>query len=166
MSSESKCPFSGGQPAPRPRSNRDWWPNQLNLGVLRQRSPLGNPMDPGFDYAKAFANLDLADFSCRHLVVEDIWIPLGEALLIERFQPLWNVVVDGFGNHDPGAGRHSGQRPLWDVVHPGRPWAGKLRENTRPLPAILDSIARSLAGLTTADLPAEAQRAEADSDER
>ena len=60
MSSESKCPFSGGQPAPRPRSNRDWWPNQLNLGVLRQRSPLGNPMDPGFDCAKAFANLDLA----------------------------------------------------------------------------------------------------------
>ena len=111
-------------------------------------------------------NLDLADFHCRYLVVEDIWIPLGESLLIERFQPLWNVVVDGFGNHDPGAGRHSGQRPLWDVVHPGRPWAERLRENQRSLLAILSAIAQALAGLPTAMLSEKAQRAEATSDEQ
>lgn len=71
------------------------------------------------------ANLDLANFTCRHLVVDDIWIPLGESLLIQRYEPLWNQVVEGFGNHTPGAGRFAGQRPLWDELHPGRPWAEK-----------------------------------------
>jgi catalase-peroxidase len=54
--SETKCPFkhtSGGG-----TSNRDWWPSQLRLETLHQRSPLSNPMDGDFDYAKAFASLD------------------------------------------------------------------------------------------------------------
>lgn len=50
-------------------------------------------------------NLELSDFLCRYLVVDDIWIPLGESLLIERFVPVWNSTIDGFGNHDPGSGR-------------------------------------------------------------
>ncbi len=45
--------------ATRPRTNRDWWPNQLNLNVLHQHSPRGNPMGEDFDYAEAFASLDL-----------------------------------------------------------------------------------------------------------
>jgi len=44
----------------RPRTNRDWWPNQLDLQVLHQHAPGANPMDPGFDYAKEFAKLDVA----------------------------------------------------------------------------------------------------------
>lgn len=71
-------------------------------------------------------NLDLADFSCRYLVVDDIWIPLGEALLIQRFSPLWNQIVEGFGNHDPGSGRAAQKRSPWDTIHPGRPWAARL----------------------------------------
>ncbi|MFD3679119.1 catalase/peroxidase HPI [Streptomyces sp. NPDC058613] len=43
----------------RPRSNRDWWPDQLDLQVLHQHSPLADPMGAGFDYAKEFATLDL-----------------------------------------------------------------------------------------------------------
>jgi hypothetical protein len=70
------------------------------------------------------------DFSCRYLVVDDIWIPLGESLLITRFSPLWNLLLDGFGNHDPGAGRHNGLVPKWDVLHPGRAWASKCRPRT------------------------------------
>lgn len=50
-----KCPFSGRQHV----SNRDWWPNQLNLKILRQNSSLADPMDPDFDYAAAFEKLDL-----------------------------------------------------------------------------------------------------------
>ena len=46
--------------------------------------------------------LDLKDFRFRYLVLDEIWVPLGENILIETFQPVWNVVVDGFGNHDPG----------------------------------------------------------------
>ena len=70
-------------------------------------------------------NLDLADFHCRYLLVDDIWIPLGESLLITLHCPLWNQKLDGFGNHDPGKGRYNQLRSLWDVVHPGREWAGR-----------------------------------------
>uniref|UniRef100_A0AB74UQ24 Eco29kI family restriction endonuclease n=1 Tax=Halomonas phage vB_HboP_4908 TaxID=3350578 RepID=A0AB74UQ24_9VIRU len=70
-------------------------------------------------------NLQLEDFFYRFLVVDDIWIPLGESLLIAKFSPIWNHLIDGFGNHDPGSGRHKGLRPRWDVLHPGRPWADK-----------------------------------------
>jgi len=77
------------------------------------------------DSIRAASNLDIADFHCRFLVVDDIWIPLGESLLIARFTPVWNSLIDGFGNHDPGKGRHAGLRPRWDVLHPGRPWADR-----------------------------------------
>ncbi|MEL6815424.1 MAG: catalase/peroxidase HPI [Cyanobacteria bacterium J06598_3] len=62
MSSESKCPFMSGPTkatAGRGTSNRDWWPNQLNLNILHQHSPSGNPMGGVFDYAEAFKRLDL-----------------------------------------------------------------------------------------------------------
>ena len=60
---QSKCPFSGGQvkqSAGRGTQNQQWWPNQLNLSILRQHSALSDPMDPDFDYAKAFKSLDFA----------------------------------------------------------------------------------------------------------
>jgi Eco29kI restriction endonuclease len=76
-------------------------------------------------------NLSLDHFSCRYLVVDDIWIPLGESLLIEAFAPLWNRVLDGFGNHDPGKGRYQQQRSPWDVIHPGRSWAERLQPCSR-----------------------------------
>ena len=58
----SKCPFMGGalkQTAGNGTRNRDWWPNQLKLNILRQHSLLSNPMDAAFDYAAAFKTLDL-----------------------------------------------------------------------------------------------------------
>ncbi len=58
-----KCPFSGGtlnHIAGSGTSNRDWWPNQLNLGILRQHSSLSDPMGEDFDYAAEFNSLDLA----------------------------------------------------------------------------------------------------------
>ena len=62
MTTESRCPFSGrartnavaGAP-----SNADWWPNQLNLNILHQHSPLSNPMGQAFNYAEEFRSLDL-----------------------------------------------------------------------------------------------------------
>ena len=79
---------------------------------------------------KTVNNLDIEHFVCRYLVVEDIWIPLGESLLIARFAPLWNTTVTGFGNHTPGKGRKGTTRPRWDVLHPGRKWAAKLDAST------------------------------------
>jgi catalase-peroxidase len=58
MSTESKCPFNHA--AGGGTTNRDWWPNQLNLKILHQHSSLADPMDEGFDYAKAFKSLDFA----------------------------------------------------------------------------------------------------------
>ncbi len=61
-SSGGKCPFMHGQPRHTiqgGRSNRDWWPNQLNVKILHQHSAKSNPMDKGFDYAAAFKTLDL-----------------------------------------------------------------------------------------------------------
>ena len=71
-------------------------------------------------------NLDLAEFQVRYLVVEPVWITLAERFLIDRFQPLWNTVIDGFGDHTPGKGRSNMRRPRWDIVHPGRSWAAGL----------------------------------------
>jgi catalase-peroxidase len=56
MSEESKCPVTGGA---RVHTNRDWWPNQMNLQVLHQHSNLSDPMGEAFDYAKEFKSLDL-----------------------------------------------------------------------------------------------------------
>jgi len=68
-------------------------------------------------------NLELVDFQCRYLCVQHLWIPLAEQVLVSKFQPVWNVVLDGFGNHPPGSGRRGMRRPRWDILHPGRPWA-------------------------------------------
>ena len=89
-------------------------------------------------------NLDLADFRFRHLVVEDIWIPLGESLLIRRFQPLWNSVVQGFGLNDPGSRRYGGDRSDWDQIHPGRSWRDRMVEH-RSTDEILDDVRARLA---------------------
>jgi catalase-peroxidase len=63
MSTESKCPFHAAQ-GPRAtqgtRSNRDWWPNQLNLAILHQHAPASNPMGQAFDYKREFKKLDYA----------------------------------------------------------------------------------------------------------
>ncbi len=62
VNDEPKCPFSGAKPkqtAGAGTSNRDWWPNQLKLNILRQHSPLSNPMGEWFNYAEQFNSLDL-----------------------------------------------------------------------------------------------------------
>ena len=69
MSNESKCPVVGGarmSAVAGARTNADWWPNQLNLKILNQHSPLSNPMDKAFNYAEEFKSLDL------HAVIQDL----------------------------------------------------------------------------------------------
>ena len=62
MSNEAQCPFSNGAKrhgTANARTNADWWPAQLNLKVLHAHAPLSSPLEPTFDYAKAFNALDL-----------------------------------------------------------------------------------------------------------
>ena len=85
-------------------------------------------------------NLNPQDFYCRFLVVDDIWIPLTESLLIEKFKPLWNRCIDGFGNHDPGSGRYNQQQSPWDSIHEGRSWATKLKPNALSKEQLLEKV--------------------------
>jgi hypothetical protein len=110
--------------------------------------PLFNRLMEHAESINTVSNLDIKDFSCRFLVVDDIWIPLGESLLIARFSPIWNALIDGFGNHDPGAGRYNGMRPRWDVLHPGRSWAAKCKdrpETAKDIAKEVESYLRSFA---------------------
>jgi len=99
--------------------------------------------------------LDLADFVCQYLVVDDIWIPLGESLMIRVFQPIWNLLIPGIGNHPPGSGRTKQKRSHWDVVHPGRSWADDLPPNPKSKEAILANLAAFLSGKEAEITPEE-----------
>ena len=90
-------------------------------------------------------NLSVKDFACRYLVVDEIWIPLGESLLIEMFSPIWNRLIDGFGNHDPGSGSYRQQRSPWDVLHPGRTFAEKLQPHSKTDIELLKAVAAFVA---------------------
>ena len=93
---------------------------------------------------KLAQSLEITDFYCRFLVVDDIWIPLAESMLIERFEPVWNRVLDGFGNHDPGKGRHQGRMPQWDCLHSGRPWAERLQPCMHTAEQLMDRVKKYL----------------------
>lgn len=142
--------------AERNRDNRFELPIYVGKAVPAgaRKGAFGLGLEPGkalfnrlSDHAKSIEqaeNLNLADFYCRFLVVDDIWIPLGESLLIAKFSPLWNQWVDGFGNHDPGKGRYNQERSRWDVLHPGRPFASKCADRRESLDQIMLDVAARL----------------------
>jgi len=82
MDDKTKCPFSGGKPAP---SNRDWWPSHLDVQVLHGNSSLSDPMGKDFDYAREFKTLDL------NAVVKDL-----HALMTES-QEWWPADFGHYG---------------------------------------------------------------------
>jgi len=82
MDDKTKCPFTGG----RGPANRDWWPDQLDLGVLHQQSSLSDPMGEEFDYAKEFKSLDL------NAVIKDLHGVMTDS------QPWWPA---DFGHYGP-----------------------------------------------------------------
>jgi len=156
---------------------RGAFPNYKPLSLLNQREPAhpiyvgkavpkggrkGASMDASLDSTalskrllehkasiECVESLRIKDFTYRCLVVDDIWISLGETLVIQRFQPLWNQVVDGFGNHDPGAGRYGGMRPPWDELHPGRTWAARCQPPKLTRKEILKMVDDYMATLTS-----------------
>lgn len=91
----------------------------------------------------AVSNLSISDFSCRLMIFEDAgsdMISTIEATLIKLFKPLWNVSLDGFGNHDPGKGRYQQAKSDWDVIHAGRAFAEKCQGRSNSETSILKRI--------------------------
>src|SRR6266481_3493404 len=102
QSTESKCPFNHGASAP---TNRDWWPNQVDLQVLHQHSNLSDPMGEEFDYAKEFKSLDLnAVIKDLHALMTDSqdWWPAD----FGHYGPLFiRMAWHGAGTYRIGDGR-------------------------------------------------------------
>jgi Eco29kI restriction endonuclease len=91
------------------------------------------------------AGLSPEEFMCRFVILEDEgsdMISTIEAALIKLNQPLWNVAVDGFGNHDPGQGRYEQAKSDWDVIHPGRPWTERCNGVSKDESVISSNIER------------------------
>ena len=68
----------------------------------------------------------------------------GESLPIEWFKTLWNILIDGFGNHPPGKRRARQYRSRWDTLHPGRAWAARLPANPNESPSDLQKMVGDL----------------------
>jgi hypothetical protein len=90
----------------------------------------------------AAENLEPDDFKVKCMVLDGDEAGLigpVEAALIRKFEPLWNTMIDGFGNHTPGVGRFEQAKSGWDVLHPGRAWADRCKGKP---PAYDDLVAR------------------------
>src|SRR6266404_4243699 len=121
MATETKCPFAG-TPA---HTNREWWPNQLDVQVLHQHSTLSNPMGEAFDYAKEFKTLDL------NAVIKDL-----NAVMTDS-QDWWPADFGHYGGlfirmawHSAGTYR----------IHDGRGGAGAGQQRFAPLNSWPDNI--------------------------
>jgi catalase-peroxidase len=119
MATEAKCPFAGGT------TNRDWWPNQLDLRVLHQNSSLSNPMGEEFDYAKEFKSLDL------DAVIKDL-----HALMTDS-QDWWPA---DFGHYGPLLIRMAWHGAGTYRIGDGRGGAGSGQQRFAPLNSWPDNV--------------------------
>jgi len=121
MNDEGKCPFNHGalkQGAGSGTGNRDWWPNQLKLNILRQHSSLSNPMGEKFNYAKEFKSLDLST------VKKDI------VKLMTTSQDWWPA---DYGHYGPFFIRMAWHSAGTYRIHDGRGGAGSGTQRFAPL---------------------------------
>jgi catalase-peroxidase len=122
-STEGKCPVAHG--ARRPQSNSDWWPNQLNLNVLHQHSPLSDPMGKEFNYAQQFKSLDI------NAVIKDL-----HALMTDS-QEWWPA---DFGHYGPLFIRMAWHSAGTYRIGDGRGGAGSGTQRFAPLNSWPDNV--------------------------
>ena len=122
MPDEAKCPFTGGT---RSHTNRDWWPNQLDLSVLHQHSALSDPMGDAFDYAEEFKSLDL------EAVIKDL-----RALMTDS-QDWWPA---DFGHYGPFFIRMAWHSAGTYRIGDGRGGAGSGQQRFAPLNSWPDNV--------------------------
>jgi hypothetical protein len=126
---------------------------------------LFNRLKNHLDSIRNTKNLKVDDFWCRYLAIKDFFIPLCESLLIDRYTPIWNKVIDGFGNKVVGAGREKDQqKSMWDVLRPGR--SGAAAQTNKKYPTdqeVLEKLRKFYAGkpvklISTTDAVATAEK--------
>jgi catalase-peroxidase len=122
MSTEGKCPFTG---ATHEQTNHDWWPNQVNLSILRANSNLSDPMGEEFDYAKEFKSLDL------NAVIKDL-----HALMTDS-QDWWPA---DFGHYGPLFIRMAWHAAGTYRIGDGRGGAGSGQQRFAPLNSWPDNV--------------------------
>jgi len=119
---EAKCPFNHGASVP---TNRDWWPNQVNVNILHQHSPLSDPMDKEFNYAEEFKTLDL------NAVIKDL-----HALMTDS-QEWWPA---DFGHYGPLFIRMAWHSAGTYRIGDGRGGAGAGQQRFAPLNSWPDNV--------------------------
>jgi hypothetical protein len=122
---------------------KGWRQSRISDVVTKQSNELYSRLREHARNISIGAGLELQEFSCRFIIFEDSgsdMIGTIEAALIKLNRPLWNSVVDGFGNHTPGAGRFKQAKSDWDVIHAGRAWAEKCEGVPKNEEAIIKSI--------------------------
>ncbi len=129
---------------------KGWRQSRISDSEINQSRELHNRLREHSRNIMAGANLNLEEFMCRFTIFEDEssdMISTIEAALIKLTQPLWNVALDGFGNHDPGRGRYEQAKSDWDVIHPGRTWAERCNGTPKAESIILANIDRHFQGI-------------------
>jgi hypothetical protein len=135
------CPIYVGKAVPKGSRKGGILKDSKNSSALTDR------LKHHADSIAAASNLKIEDFFFRCLIVDDIWIPLGETYMIERFQPVWNKVAPGFGIKTPGKRRKGQYTSLWDTIHPGRAFVKNLElpKNPKSEAQILSEVEAFLA---------------------
>jgi hypothetical protein len=129
---------------------KGWRQARVSDNKSTQSKELCNRLKEHSRNITAGAELSLDDFFCRFVIFEEEssdMISTIEAALIKLNRPVWNVAVDGFGNHTPGNGRFEQAKSDWDVIHRGRSWAEKCKGKPKRRATILANIKTHLSSL-------------------
>ena len=124
---------------------KGWRQSRISDSAINQSRELCNRLREHSRNIIIGADLTLEEFQCRFTIFEDEssdMISTIEAALIKLSQPLWNVAIDGFGNHDPGKGRYEQAKSDWDVIHSGRHWADRCNGIPKAKSIIVANIER------------------------